>query len=194
MLKLGRNWPWKTVSSHFHLPVWPMLLYGMALVSFRLFCKNLGNLQEIVGKWIWNTREFLKKMAECFSFWLIHLCKGFGVFKIRNDEIEKWPIYLEIVQLSYFSFGGFPSYYSLGGVVMRILDLNSTLLGSRKVVFIMYTTGGCGVGGRGFWGGSWSFLKAKVGMVKFVKAGSWGRPIILDAIERLSKPICNIYI
>ena len=24
----------------------------MALVSFRLFCKNLGNLQEFFGKWI----------------------------------------------------------------------------------------------------------------------------------------------
>ena len=24
----------------------------MALVSFRLFCKNLGNLQEFLGKWI----------------------------------------------------------------------------------------------------------------------------------------------
>ena len=114
--------------------------------------------------------------------------------KCWNDEIAKWPIYLEIVQLSYFSFTGFPSYYSLGGVVMRMLDLNSTLLGSHKVAFIMYTTGGCGVGGGGFWGGSWSFLKAKAGMVKFVKAGSWGRPIILDAIERLSKHICNIYI
>ena len=46
MLKLGRYWPWKTVSSPFHMPVRPMLLHPMALVSFRLFCKNLGNLQE----------------------------------------------------------------------------------------------------------------------------------------------------
>ena len=28
------------------MPVRPMLLHPMALVSFRLFCKNLGNLQE----------------------------------------------------------------------------------------------------------------------------------------------------
>ena len=28
------------------MPVRPMLLHRMALVSFRLFCKNLGNLQE----------------------------------------------------------------------------------------------------------------------------------------------------
>ena len=28
------------------MPVRPMLLNRMALASFRLFCKNLGNLQE----------------------------------------------------------------------------------------------------------------------------------------------------
>ena len=44
--KLHRYWPWKTVSSHFHMLVRPMLLHRMALVSVRLFCKNLGNLQE----------------------------------------------------------------------------------------------------------------------------------------------------
>ena len=31
-------------------------------------------------------------------------------------------------------------------------------------------------------------------MVKFVKAGSWGIPIFLDGIERLSTRICNSYI
>ena len=77
---------------------------------------------------------------------------------------------------------------------MRILDLNSTLLGMHKAAFIMYTIGGCGVGVCGFLGGSWSFLKVKGGMVKFVKAGSWGMPIFLDAFERLSIRICNIYI
>ena len=50
MLKLGRYWPWKTVLRHFHVPVRPMLLHRMALVSFRLFCKNLGNLQEFFGQ------------------------------------------------------------------------------------------------------------------------------------------------
>ena len=37
----------KTVSSHLHMPVRPMLLQSMALVSFRgrLFRKNLGNLR-----------------------------------------------------------------------------------------------------------------------------------------------------
>ena len=53
MLKLGRYWPWKTVSSHFYMPVRPMLLHRIALVSFRLFCKNLGNLQEFFGQMVY---------------------------------------------------------------------------------------------------------------------------------------------
>ena len=47
MLKRGRYWPWKTVSSRFHMPVRPMLLHRMALVSFRLFCKKIGQLASI---------------------------------------------------------------------------------------------------------------------------------------------------
>ena len=39
MLRIGRYWPWKTftVSSHLHIPVRPMLLHRMTLVSFRLY-------------------------------------------------------------------------------------------------------------------------------------------------------------
>ena len=38
-------WPWNlTVSSHLHMPVRPMC--NTALLSFRLFRKNLGNLQD----------------------------------------------------------------------------------------------------------------------------------------------------
>ena len=44
--KLHRYWPWKTVSSHFHMLVRLMLLHRMALFSVRLLCKKLGNLQE----------------------------------------------------------------------------------------------------------------------------------------------------
>ena len=43
----------KTVSSHFHMPGRPTLLHRMALVSFRLFCKNLGNLQELFGQMVY---------------------------------------------------------------------------------------------------------------------------------------------
>ena len=43
----------KTVSSHFHMLVRPMLLHRMALVSVRLFCKNLGDLQEFFGQMVY---------------------------------------------------------------------------------------------------------------------------------------------
>ena len=35
------------------MPVRPMLLHRMALVSFRLFCKNLGNLQQLFGQMVY---------------------------------------------------------------------------------------------------------------------------------------------
>ena len=53
MLKLHRYWPRKTVSSHLYMLVRPMLLHRMALVSVRLFCKNLGNLQEFFGQMVY---------------------------------------------------------------------------------------------------------------------------------------------
>ena len=34
------------------MPVVPILLHRMALVSFRLFRKNLGNLQEFFGQMV----------------------------------------------------------------------------------------------------------------------------------------------
>ena len=55
MLRIGRYWPWKTVtvSSHLHMPVRPMLLHCVALVSFRLFHENLGNLREFWGQMVY---------------------------------------------------------------------------------------------------------------------------------------------
>ena len=55
MLRIGRYWPWKTVtvSSHLHMPVRPTLLHRMALVSFLLFRKNLGNLREFFGQMVY---------------------------------------------------------------------------------------------------------------------------------------------
>ena len=35
------------------MPVQPMLLHRMALLSFRLFCKNLGNLQAFFGQMVY---------------------------------------------------------------------------------------------------------------------------------------------
>ena len=35
------------------MPVRPMLLHHMGVVSFLLFCKNLGNLQEFFGQMVY---------------------------------------------------------------------------------------------------------------------------------------------
>ena len=37
------------------MPGRPMLLHRMALVSFRLFCKNLGNLHEFFGQMVYRS-------------------------------------------------------------------------------------------------------------------------------------------
>ena len=78
ILKIGRYWPWKTViaSSHRHMPVRPTLLHRMALVSFLLFRKNLGNLREFFGQMVycppgkklpirvWDQRLIYKSLGE----------------------------------------------------------------------------------------------------------------------------------
>ena len=50
----SQNWEVLTLkniaSSHLHMPVRSTLLHRMALVSFLLFRKNLGNLGEIFGQ------------------------------------------------------------------------------------------------------------------------------------------------
>ena len=35
------------------MPVRPILLHRMGLISFRLFCKNLGYLQEFFGQMVY---------------------------------------------------------------------------------------------------------------------------------------------
>ena len=46
IFKIGRYWPWKTVtvSSHLHMPVRPSLLHRMALVSFLRFFRQLARI------------------------------------------------------------------------------------------------------------------------------------------------------
>ena len=60
--KLHRYWPWKTVSSHFHMLVRLMLLHRMALFSVRLFCKKLGNLQKFFGQMVYPPPALAKNM------------------------------------------------------------------------------------------------------------------------------------
>ena len=65
--------------------------------------------------------------------------------KCRDDEIAKL-----FRNSTYFFPLVFLLTILLGGVVTRILDLNSTLLRSHKAAFITYTPGKCEVGDRGF--------------------------------------------
>ena len=47
----AQNWEVLTLKNcHLHMPARPTLLHHMALVSFLLFRKNLGNLRELFGQ------------------------------------------------------------------------------------------------------------------------------------------------
>ena len=47
----AQNWEVLTLKNcHLHMPARPTLLHHMALVSFLLFRKNLGNLPELFGQ------------------------------------------------------------------------------------------------------------------------------------------------
>ena len=82
MLKLGKYWPWNTVSSHFQMPVRPMLLHRMALVSFQLFCKNLDNLQEFFGQMVYSPTPWQKNCLYTYV-------------------TDTWPKYWWICRLTY---------------------------------------------------------------------------------------------
>ena len=88
MLKLGRYWLWKTVWSHFHMPVRPMLLHRMALASFRLFPKNLGNLQEIFGQMVYHPGRKLpvRLCIKHFCRWNLSPKECFDLQKDRQNS------------------------------------------------------------------------------------------------------------
>ena len=50
------------------MPVLPMLLHRMALVSSRLFCKNLGNLQEFWGQMVYRP-PLAENCPYAYAFW-----------------------------------------------------------------------------------------------------------------------------
>ena len=90
--KLHRYWPWKTVSSHFHMLVRPMLLHRMALVSVRLFCKNLGNLQEFFGQMVYCPPR--QKIARTpMSLFLSNMHYWPSVKSIRLDIHGQIPVF-----------------------------------------------------------------------------------------------------
>ena len=86
ILKIGRHWPWKTVivSSHLRMSVRPKLLYRMALVSFQLFRKNLGNLREFFGQMVYHppwqkfARTPMVQLIQIISTW----CYNWNSLKI----------------------------------------------------------------------------------------------------------------
>ena len=68
----GQNWEVLTLKNcHLHMPVWPTLLHHTALVSFLLFRKNLGNLQEFFGQIVY--RPPWQKIART-PMDMMHVC------------------------------------------------------------------------------------------------------------------------
>ena len=112
MLKLGRYWLWKTVWSHFHMPVRPMLLHRMALASFRLFPKNLGNLQEIFGQMVYHPGRKLpvRLCIKHFCRWNLSPKECFDLQKDRqNSQNNELPSSLQWSFDGKSSRGGFPA-------------------------------------------------------------------------------------
>ena len=58
----------------------PMLLHRMALVSVRLFCKNLGDLQEFFGQMVY--RPHWKKIARTTMNLLVPKIQTGGSFYV----------------------------------------------------------------------------------------------------------------
>ena len=102
MLRIGRYWPWKTVtvSSHLHMPVRPMLLHSMALVSFRLYVrKNLGNLWEFFGQMVDPPPPLAKKFPSAYGFhncfrWRIKLWVAIKCLGPNNPALRVHYYYL----------------------------------------------------------------------------------------------------
>ena len=61
----------------------PMLLHRMALVSVRLFCKNLGDLQEFVAQMVYRPPGKKLPVRLCFPR-LFEIQDLISVFKIIN--------------------------------------------------------------------------------------------------------------
>ena len=90
MLKLGSYWPWKTVSRHFHMTVRPMLLHRMALASFHLFCKNLGNLQEFFGQIVY--RPPLAQNCP-YAYEVNYECSPIPGYSLKAPGSYWWPAF-----------------------------------------------------------------------------------------------------
>ena len=103
MLKLGRYWPWKTVSSHFHMPVRPMLLHRPSCL-FNRFVKIWATCKKFLGKWFtappW-PKIARTPMIKCDGLRRERMLKwtilSFDVVQLRWTELlEGWPLGAEV--------------------------------------------------------------------------------------------------
>ena len=93
----------KTVSSHFHMPVRPLLLHRMALVSFRLFCKNLCNLPEFFGQMVYRPhgRKLPVRLC-CFFAVIIKNTLLMVYYELQSISFADWICRPVIDQLEYY--------------------------------------------------------------------------------------------
>ena len=73
----------------------PMLLHHMSLVSFLLFCKNLGNLQEFFGQMVY--RPPWPKIAHTPMLLLGTNINHKGLQRTANEYAEERRIYKELI-------------------------------------------------------------------------------------------------
>ena len=97
----SQNWEVLTLkniaSSHLHMPVRPTLLHRMALVSFLLFRKNLGNLREFFGQKVYRppwqkiARTPMNSIISWVTDYSLIVARNFSVkFKISLVKLRPW--------------------------------------------------------------------------------------------------------
>ena len=117
------------------MPVRPMLLHRMALVSSRLFCKNLGNLQEFFGQMVY--RPPWPKIARtpmCPEVLVISGDFNFHLDDLRDSDNKKFMDLLETFSLSqHVSSPTLLSGHTLDLIIARSSD--DVVLAFAKVTF-----------------------------------------------------------
>ena len=136
--KLHRHWPWKTVSSHFHMLVWPMLLHHMALVSVRLYCKNLGNLQQFFGQMVYRPPK--QKIART-PMYMANLFY-YSMYLVNQCFHAKEGFYYSIVQvikvILNFQWFWYKSHVCIRFINVDFMQIDSfTVHSSRFTCFIL---------------------------------------------------------
>ena len=119
MLRIGRYWPWKTVtvSSHLHMLVRPLLLHRVALVLFDCtFRKNSGNLREFFGQKVyrppWQKISRTPMMIYLFKHDLNWTTSRKSNFRIvcgffLYSELKERLNWIQVGKISYFNYSFF---------------------------------------------------------------------------------------